>query len=26
VDTSRLNSTLREVVGALPAFAAFAYF
>lgn len=26
VDTSRLNSTLREIVGALPAFAAFAYF
>lgn len=26
VDTSRLNSALREVVGALPAFAAFAYF
>jgi polysaccharide export outer membrane protein len=26
VDTSRLSSTLREVVGALPAFAAFAYF
>ena len=26
VDTSRLNSTLREVVGARPAFAAFAYF
>jgi polysaccharide export outer membrane protein len=26
VDASRLNSTLREVVGALPAFAAFAYF
>ena len=26
VDTSRLNSTLREVVAAIPAFAAFAYF
>lgn len=26
VDTSRLNSTLREVIGAIPAFAAFAYF
>ncbi|MDP3655579.1 MAG: polysaccharide biosynthesis/export family protein [Brevundimonas sp.] len=26
VDTSRLNSALREIVGALPAFAAFAYF
>ncbi len=26
VDTSRLSSALREVVGALPAFAAFAYF
>jgi polysaccharide export outer membrane protein len=26
VDTSRLNSALREAVGALPAFAAFAYF
>jgi polysaccharide export outer membrane protein len=26
VDTSRLNSALREVVGALPAFSAFAYF
>ena len=26
VDTSRLNSALREVVGALPALAAFAYF
>lgn len=26
VDTSRLSSTLREVVGALPALAAFAYF
>lgn len=26
VDTSRLNSALREVVGALPAFTAFAYF
>lgn len=26
VDTSRLNSALREVLGALPAFAAFAYF
>lgn len=26
VDTSRLNSALREVVGALPAMAAFAYF
>lgn len=26
VDTSRLNSTLREIVSALPAFAAFAYF
>lgn len=26
VDTSRLNSALREVVGALPAFAAFAFF
>ena len=26
VDTSRLSSALREIVGALPAFAAFAYF
>lgn len=26
VDTSRLNSGLREVIGAIPAFAAFAYF
>lgn len=26
VDASRLNSTLREIVGALPALAAFAYF
>lgn len=26
VDTSRLNSALREALGALPAFAAFAYF
>ena len=26
VDTSRLSSALREAVGALPAFAAFAYF
>lgn len=26
VDTSRLNSTLREIVSAIPAFAAFAYF
>lgn len=26
VDTSRLNATLREIVGAIPAFAAFAYF
>ncbi len=26
VDTSRLNSTLREIVAAIPAFAAFAYF
>jgi polysaccharide export outer membrane protein len=26
VDTSRLSSALREVVGALPALSAFAYF
>ncbi|MBW8302888.1 MAG: polysaccharide export protein [Brevundimonas sp.] len=26
VDTSRLSATLRDIVGALPAFAAFAYF